>query len=142
MLTTYVRRGPRFKWASQHTHGGHRPFGTTPGTAESKKPVLLIRQSNSGLVDPLHMTAISLTHITASLLLSRPDTDRVIWGERSLHTGEVQGSIPCAPTIVSPLVAAEFISLLLTISARLLQGIAMVRPVVTPIDCSWPLLKE
>jgi hypothetical protein len=48
------------------------------GTAESKDPVLLIGQSNSGLVDPLHMTAVSLTHITASLLLSRPDTDRVI----------------------------------------------------------------
>jgi hypothetical protein len=69
---------PRFKWASQHTHGGHRPFGTMLGTAESKAPVLLIGQSNSGLVDPLHMTAISLTHITASLLLSRPDTDRLI----------------------------------------------------------------
>jgi hypothetical protein len=69
---------PRFKWASQHTHGGHRPFGTMLGTGESKEPVLLIGQSNSGLVDPLHMTAISLTHITASLLLSRPDTDRMI----------------------------------------------------------------
>lgn len=69
---------PRFKWASQHTHGGHRPFGTMLGTAESKEPVLLIGQSNSGLVDPLHMTAISLTHITSSLLLSRPDTDRII----------------------------------------------------------------
>lgn len=69
---------PRFKWASQHTHGGHRPFGTMLGTAESKEPVLLIGQSNSGLVDPLHMTAISLTHITSSLLLSRPDTDRLI----------------------------------------------------------------
>jgi hypothetical protein len=41
---------PRFKWASQHTHGGHRPFGTLLGTAESKAPVLLIGQSNSGLV--------------------------------------------------------------------------------------------
>jgi hypothetical protein len=69
---------PHFKWASKHTYGGHRPFGTTLGTAESKSPVLLAGQSNSGLVDPLHMTAVTLTRITASLLLSRPDTDRVI----------------------------------------------------------------
>ena len=69
---------PRFKWASQHTHGGHRPFGTMLGTAESKSAVLLAGQSNSGLVDPLHMTAITLTHITVSLLLSRPNTDRLV----------------------------------------------------------------
>jgi hypothetical protein len=69
---------PRFKWASQHTHGGHRPFGTMLGTAESKSPVLLAGQSNSGMVDPLHMTAITLTHITVSLLLSRPNTDRLV----------------------------------------------------------------
>jgi hypothetical protein len=69
---------PRFKWASQHTHGGHRPFGTMLGTAESKSPVLLAGQSNSGLVDPLHMTAITLTHITVTLLLSRPNTDRLV----------------------------------------------------------------
>jgi hypothetical protein len=69
---------PRFKWASQHTHGGHRPFGTMLGTVESKSPVLLAGQSNSGMVDPLHMTAMTLTHITVSLLLSRPNTDRLV----------------------------------------------------------------
>ncbi|MGY3610279.1 MULTISPECIES: hypothetical protein [unclassified Bradyrhizobium] len=39
-------------------------IGALLGTAESKAPVLLIGQSNSGMVDPLHMTAISRTHIT------------------------------------------------------------------------------
>jgi hypothetical protein len=48
------------------------------GTAESKSPVLLAGQSNSGTVDPLHMTAVTLTNITVSLLLSRPNTDRLV----------------------------------------------------------------
>jgi hypothetical protein len=66
---------PRFKWASQHTHGAHRPFGSMLATTEATSPVFPIGQSNSGMVDPLHMTAISLTHVTSSLLMSRPSID-------------------------------------------------------------------
>jgi hypothetical protein len=70
---------PRFKWASQHNHGGHRPSGSLLATTESRAPVFAIGQSNSGMVDPLHMTAISLTHVTVSLLHSRPhDIGRAI----------------------------------------------------------------
>ena len=69
---------PRFKWASQHTHGGHRPFGSMLATTEAPSPVFAIRQSNSGMVDPLHMTAISLTHVTSSLLMSRPSLDNAV----------------------------------------------------------------
>lgn len=69
---------PRFKWASQHNHGGHRPPGALLATTEASAPVFVIGQSNSGMVDPLHMTAISLSHVTISLLVSRPDIDRAI----------------------------------------------------------------
>lgn len=69
---------PRFKWASQHTHGGHRPFGSMLATTEAPSPVFAIGQSNSGMVDPLHMTAISLTHVTCSLLISRPGIDSAV----------------------------------------------------------------
>jgi hypothetical protein len=69
---------PRFKWASQHTHGGHRPFGSMLATTEALSPVFAIGQSNSGMVDPLHMTAISLTHVTSSLLMSRPSIDSAV----------------------------------------------------------------
>jgi hypothetical protein len=47
-------------------------------TTEASEPVFAIAQSNSGMVDPLHMTAITLTHVTVSLLLSRPNIDRTI----------------------------------------------------------------
>lgn len=72
---------PRFKWASQHTHGGHRPSGSMLATTEAPSPVFAIGQSNSGMVDPLHMTAISLTHVTSSLLMSRPSIDSAVCSE-------------------------------------------------------------
>jgi hypothetical protein len=47
-------------------------------TTEALSPVFAIGQSNSGMVDPLHMTAISLTHVTSSLLMSRPSIDSAV----------------------------------------------------------------
>lgn len=69
---------PRYKWASQHTHGGHRPIGTLLGTAESSNPVFLVGQSNSGFTDPIHMTAISLTQVTHALLSQNPNMDQCV----------------------------------------------------------------
>jgi Family of unknown function (DUF5677) len=69
---------PRFRRASQHTHGQHRPARAQLGTSEREEPVFLIGQSNSGLVDPMQMVAISLVHVTASLLLSQPNVDRTV----------------------------------------------------------------
>jgi hypothetical protein len=63
---------PRFKWSSQHNHGGHRPVGSLLAVTEAKAPLFVIGPSNSGMVDPLHMTAISLANVTTSLLIS-PD---------------------------------------------------------------------
>jgi hypothetical protein len=47
-------------------------------TTEASQPVFAIGQSNSGMVDPLHMTAITLTGVTTALLTSRPNLDRTI----------------------------------------------------------------
>ncbi|MBR1151920.1 DUF5677 domain-containing protein [Bradyrhizobium sp. JYMT SZCCT0428] len=70
---------PRFKWSSQHNHGGHRPIGSLLAVTEVKSPVFAIGPSNSGMVDPLHMTALSLTKATSALLISRPgNADRAI----------------------------------------------------------------
>lgn len=70
---------PRYRWASQHTHGGYRPALSLLGTAESMQPVHLVGQSNSGFTDPIHMTAISLNNATSSLLIIRPTVDNIIF---------------------------------------------------------------
>jgi hypothetical protein len=48
------------------------------GVVESTTDKLLIGQSNSGLVDPLQMTAMGVASITACLLLSKPNVDRAV----------------------------------------------------------------
>jgi hypothetical protein len=83
----------RYRWASQHTHGGFRPALSMLGTAESVEPVHLVGQSNSGFTDPIHMTAISLNSATSSLLTIRPTVDNVIFlqiiGDLSNDIGNV-----------------------------------------------------
>lgn len=72
---------PRYKWASQHIHSGHRPSENALGVSEAKQPVMLVGRSNSGFVDPLHMTAISLMQITSTVLLKKPNIDRVVYAK-------------------------------------------------------------
>lgn len=60
---------PRFKWATQHIHAGHRPGNRLLGMVEAQKPLHLVGPSNSGFVDPVHMTAITLNLITSNFLL-------------------------------------------------------------------------
>lgn len=72
---------PRYKWASQHIHSGHRPSENVLGASEAKQPVMLVGRSNSGFVDPLHMTAISLMQITSTFLLKDPNIDRVVYAK-------------------------------------------------------------
>ncbi|MEQ8404423.1 MAG: DUF5677 domain-containing protein [Oceanicaulis sp.] len=66
---------PRFRWASQHNHAGRRPADRFLGLAESENSYFLVGPSNSGFVDPLHMTAISLNTSTSSLILNDPNFD-------------------------------------------------------------------
>jgi hypothetical protein len=70
---------PRYRWASQHTHGGYRPPLAMLGTAETTNKVHLVGQSNAGFTDPIHMTAISLNQVTSSLLIIRPIIDNIVF---------------------------------------------------------------
>jgi hypothetical protein len=70
---------PRYRWASQHTHSGHRPRGALLGLAENNgDEPFLVGASNSGFTDPLHMTAISLLIVTQAMLLTRTKLDYLV----------------------------------------------------------------
>jgi hypothetical protein len=68
---------PRYKWATVNTHGAYRRIMSTLAMSESEAPVLLVGESNSGMTDPAHMTAISLNLITMPLILLEPNIDRL-----------------------------------------------------------------
>ncbi len=63
---------PRFKWACQHNHAGFTHPNSLLGMSEATQLMHQIGPSNSGLADPLHMTAISLLHMTTAFLLTGP----------------------------------------------------------------------
>ena len=66
---------PRYRWASSYLHPGYIPIGNLLGVSESDQPVFLVGHSNSGMTDPAHQTAISLTLVTHALLDSRINLD-------------------------------------------------------------------
>lgn len=69
---------PRYRWASQHTHAPYRPLSNSLGEAEARSPLFLVGPSNSGMVDPLQMTAMSMTLADAAFFVLYPDFDRTI----------------------------------------------------------------
>jgi hypothetical protein len=69
---------PRYRWASQHTHGPHRPSHALLAMVEAKRQVLLVGPSNSGMVDPLQMTAITLAIVSGALFVTRPSVDHIV----------------------------------------------------------------
>lgn len=68
---------PRYKWASQNTHGAYQPPNSTLGTSEADRPLLLVGESNSGMTDPGHMAAISLVVATMPVVMLEPNIDRL-----------------------------------------------------------------
>lgn len=71
---------PRYKWACQHSHAGFVRPDRLLGMAEAKESVFLVGGSNSGMVDPLHMTAISLLQMTTTFLFfPEPSLDRLVF---------------------------------------------------------------
>lgn len=69
---------PRFKWASQGLHGPYRPAGTSLGTSESRDTGRIVGRSNSGMVDPIHMSAITLNTAAVSFLLHWESMDHLV----------------------------------------------------------------
>lgn len=69
---------PRYRWSSQNVHSGYRPPFSSLGMAESQVAAHLTGPSNSGMVDPIHMTSISLLIAGSSFLGRWPNTDRLV----------------------------------------------------------------
>lgn len=68
---------PYYKWASLNIHSGSKGMRSRLGLSEAKEDGLLVGRSNSGMTDPAHATAISLTQITCTLLMLKPKLDHV-----------------------------------------------------------------
>lgn len=66
---------PYYKWASQNIHSGSKGMRNRLGLMEAEEDFLLVGQSNSGMTDPAHATAISLSQITCALLTLEPTLD-------------------------------------------------------------------
>lgn len=69
---------PYYKWASQNVHSGSKGMRNRLGLCEAKEDILLVGQSNSGITDPAHATAISLYQITSTLLVLEPTLDHIV----------------------------------------------------------------
>jgi len=69
---------PYYKWASQNVHSGSKGMRNRLGLCEAKEDILLVGQSNSGMTDPAHATAISLSQITSTLLMLQPTLDHIV----------------------------------------------------------------
>lgn len=67
---------PRYKWSAINTHGAYRTMNSTLSTSECEEPVLAVAESNSGMTDPAHMTAISLNIATTPVITFEANLDR------------------------------------------------------------------
>jgi hypothetical protein len=69
---------PYYKWASQNIHSGSKGMRNRLGLCEATEDILLVGQSNSGMTDPAHAMAISLSQITTTLLTLKPTLDHIV----------------------------------------------------------------
>ncbi|EFN4541900.1 hypothetical protein FQF65_24035, partial [Escherichia coli] len=69
---------PYYKWASQNVHTGSKAMRNRLGLCETGDDILLVGQSDSGMADPAHATAISLMQITVTLLFLKPTIDHAV----------------------------------------------------------------
>lgn len=65
--------------ASLHVHANHRALDELLGMCEAQEDVLLVGPSNSGMVGPLTLAAMSMVESTTLLLLVRPNLDRLVF---------------------------------------------------------------
>lgn len=69
---------PYYKWASQNVHASAKSIRTSLGTIDTTDDLLLVGSSDSGMADPGHSAAISLSQITTTLLNLAPNIDRTV----------------------------------------------------------------
>ena len=66
-----------YRHASLHIHSNHRALDELLGMCEAQEDALLVGPSNSGMVGPLTLAAISMVESTSLFLLTRPNLDRL-----------------------------------------------------------------
>jgi len=69
---------PYYRMASHKVHANPTGVFFSLGLSDGTDKILLAGPSNAGLADPGHLTAISLTQVTANLLTTTPNLDRLV----------------------------------------------------------------
>lgn len=64
-----------YKLASRNVHADYSEMLSLLAMSEAKQDMLLVGQSNSGMVEPAHMTAITLAQITSAFLTAHIHED-------------------------------------------------------------------
>ncbi|MGI0093878.1 MAG: DUF5677 domain-containing protein, partial [Nitrosotalea sp.] len=69
---------PFYRWASDSVHGGSKGLHRLGLMNDSQNQILAAGPTNYGFADPIHSTAISLSHATSNLLLLEPDFEDIL----------------------------------------------------------------
>jgi len=69
---------PYYKWASQNIHASAKTINFSLGLTEASTNLLLVGSSDSGMTDPAHSMAISLSQTTVNLLSISPNIDALV----------------------------------------------------------------
>lgn len=69
---------PYYKWASQNVHASAKTISFSLGMTETSEDVLLVGSSDSGMTDPAHSMAISLSQLTVNLFTISPNLDNTV----------------------------------------------------------------
>lgn len=84
---------PYYASASHNTHASSHGMIEKIGLVEAKKPMLLVGQSNSGMTEPAHSTAISLVHATLAILTYKKEIlDSAILSSIILNSIDIVGN--------------------------------------------------
>lgn len=82
---------PYYKWASQNIHANVKTIRDSLGLCEATEDILQVGPSNSGMTDPAHSTAISLSQLTCTTLFLSPNLDDVIAAKMLLLLSDEAG---------------------------------------------------
>jgi hypothetical protein len=82
---------PFYKMASHNVHANPKGVFFKLGLYAAGEEVLLAGPSDMGLADPADGTAISLGQITITLLMTRPNIDRLVISETLMTLGREIG---------------------------------------------------
>lgn len=69
---------PYYKWASQNIHANIKTIRSSLGMSECTMDGVQVGPSNSGMTDPAHSTAITVTQLTCTLLCYSPNLDDLV----------------------------------------------------------------